>query len=72
MARFDVHYQFVTKITVSVDVPEDANDDEFILRRKATVMADEVINGVSTETLGFAMTDPNLSEVTNYVERSEQ
>ena len=72
MARFDVHYRYVTKITVSVDVPEDANDDEFTLRRKATVMADEVINGVSTETLGFAMTDPNLSEVTNYVERSEQ
>ena len=72
MARFDVHYRFVTKITVSVDVPEDANDDEFALRRKATVMADEAINGVSTEILGFAMSDPNLTTVDNYVERSEQ
>lgn len=72
MPRFDVHYRFVTKITVSVDVPEDALDDSFTLRRKAAIMADGVINGVSTETLGFAMTDPNLSEVTKYVERSEQ
>jgi hypothetical protein len=72
MARFDVHYQFVTKLTVSVDVPENEHDDEFSLRRKATELSDEILNGVSLETMGFMITDPNLTTVDNYVERSEQ
>lgn len=71
LTKMDVHYKFTTKLTIQVVVDEDKGDDEFSLRRKATVAADDILNGVSPATLGLMMTDPNLTETTNYVERSE-